>query len=51
MFYTPILYYPTKEDDRATGFLMPTYGSSSLRGQSLHNAFFWAIDRSQDATL
>ena len=27
------------------------YGQSSLRGQSFHNAFFWAIDRSQDATL
>ena len=51
MFYTPILYYPTKREDRATGFLIPTYGSSSLRGQSIHNAFFWAIDRSQDATV
>ena len=51
MFYTPILYYPTKRDDRATGFLMPTYGSSSLRGQSIHNGFFWAINRSQDATI
>ena len=51
MFYTPILYYPTKHDDRATGFLIPTYGSSSLRGQSFHNAFFWAINRSQDATV
>ena len=51
MFYTPILYYPTKREDRATGLLIPTYGSSSLRGQSLHNAFFWAINRSQDATI
>jgi len=51
MFYTPIMYYPTKREDRATGFLMPTYGSSSLRGQSIHNGFFWAIDRSQDATV
>jgi LPS-assembly protein len=51
MFYTPILYYPTKREDRATGFLMPTYGSSSLRGQSIHNGFFWAINRSQDATI
>ena len=51
MFYTPILYYPTKRDGRATGILMPTYGSSTLRGQSLHNGFFWAIDRSQDLTL
>jgi LPS-assembly protein len=51
MFYTPILYYPTKREDRATGLLIPTYGASSLRGQSIHNAFFWAIDRSQDATV
>ena len=51
MFYTPYLYYPTKRGDRATGILIPTYGASSLRGQSLHNAFFWAIDRSQDATF
>ena len=51
LFYLPALYYPTKRDDRATGFLLPTYGTSSLRGQSLHNAFFWAINRSQDATI
>jgi LPS-assembly protein len=51
MMYLPILYYPTKRDGRATGFLIPTYGASSLRGQSFHNAFFWAINRSQDATI
>jgi len=51
VFYTPILYYPTRREGRATGFLMPTYGSSSLRGQSFHNGFFWAINRSQDATI
>lgn len=51
MFYMPFFYYPTKEDDRATGFLIPTYGVSTLRGQTIHNAFFWAIDRSQDATF
>jgi len=51
MLYLPVMYYPTKKGDRATGFLIPTYGSSTLRGQSLHNAFFWAIDRSQDATI
>ena len=49
--YLPIFYYPIQEDDRATGFLIPTYGTSTVRGQSLSNAFFWAIGRSQDATL
>jgi LPS-assembly protein len=51
MLYVPIMAYPTKKDDRATGFLIPTYGASTLRGQEIHNAFFWAIDRSQDATI
>jgi LPS-assembly protein len=51
MMYLPVLYYPTKREDRATGILIPTYGTSSLRGQSIHNAFFWAINRSQDATI
>jgi LPS-assembly protein len=51
LLYVPILYYPTKEEERATGFLLPTYGMSSLQGQSLSNQFFWAIDRSQDATF
>jgi LPS-assembly protein len=51
VFYLPVLYYPIRSDQRATGFLLPTYGASTLRGQSLSNAFFWAINRSQDATF
>jgi LPS-assembly protein len=51
VFYLPIMYYPIQDDDRATGFLMPTYGRSTYRGQSISNAFFWAIGRSQDATF
>ena len=51
LMYLPIIYYPIKDDERATGFLLPTYGSSTLRGQAISNAFFWAIGRSQDATF
>ena len=51
LFYTPLIYYPTKEEERATGILLPTYGSSTIRGQTIHNAFFWAINRSHDATF
>jgi lipopolysaccharide assembly outer membrane protein LptD (OstA) len=51
VFYLPVLYYPIQSDDRATGFLLPTYGTSTYRGQSLSNAFFWAMNRSQDMTL
>jgi LPS-assembly protein len=51
LLYLPILYYPTKEEQRATGFLLPTYGTSTVRGHTISNAFFWAIGRSHDATL
>ncbi len=51
LLYTPVMYYPTKKDDRATGFLLPTLGSTTLRGESIHNAFFWVLNRSQDATF
>jgi lipopolysaccharide assembly outer membrane protein LptD (OstA) len=51
VFYLPMLYYPIQKDDRATGILMPMYGSSLAQGSTISNAFFWAIDRSQDATI
>ena len=51
VFYLPLAYYPIDDSQRSTGFLLPTYGTTSLRGQSISNAFFWAINRSHDATL
>jgi LPS-assembly protein len=51
LMYLPVIYYPIQKSGRATGFLLPTYGSSTTRGQALSNAFFWAIGRSQDATF
>ncbi len=51
VFYLPFLFYPIKKDDRATGFLLPTYGTSTYAGFTLSNAFFWAINRSQDLTF
>jgi LPS-assembly protein len=51
VLYLPAIYYPIQSDDRATGFLLPTYGASTVRGQAVTNGFFWAINRSQDATL
>jgi LPS-assembly protein len=51
VMYLPIFYYPIQDDDRATGFVLPTYGASTVQGHTLRNAFFWAIGRSHDATL
>lgn len=49
--YLPVMYYPLSKENRNTGFLMPSYGSSTYKGQVISNAFFWAINRSQDATF
>ncbi len=51
VFYVPLFYYPIDDDDRSTGFLMPSYGSSTLRGATISNAFFLALGRSHDATF
>lgn len=51
LVYLPAIYYPLQEDQRSTGFLMPTYGTSTVRGGSLSNAFYWAMGRSQDSTF
>jgi LPS-assembly protein len=54
LFYLPVMYFPIKADQdagRTTGILIPTYGSSTIRGQSISNAFFWAVNRSHDATF
>lgn len=51
VFYVPYIYYPINKEDRSTGFLMPSFGSSGPAGFILSNAFFWAINRSTDATF
>ena len=37
--------------DRQTGFLIPTFGTSSTKGFSFRQPFYWAISDSQDLTL
>ena len=51
LLYLPIIYYPLEEDNRSTGFLLPSYGNSYIHGQTIRNAFFWAINRSMDLTV
>ncbi len=51
LLYVPIMYYPINKEDRATGFLMPQYSSSTYFGKSFTNAFFLVLGRSQDATF
>lgn len=51
--YLPFLYYPLRknQDERKTGFLMPRYSNSDVRGHLVSQSFYWAINRSMDATL
>jgi LPS-assembly protein len=51
VFYAPFIFYPINKEGRSSGFLMPSFGSSTVSGFTLSNAFFWAIDRSRDATF
>lgn len=50
LFYTPFFYKSLEKVPRRSGFLMPNIGHSSVRGEMLGGGFFWAINRSYDAT-
>lgn len=50
LFYTPFFYKSLEKVPRRSGFLMPNIGNSSLRGKMIGEGFFWAINRSYDAT-
>jgi LPS-assembly protein len=47
--YSPVLALPIGE--RRTGFLIPRLSYSGHNGFGFRLPFFWAIDRSQDATI
>lgn len=51
VFYLPYLRYPLQKDGRATGFLIPGLGSSSLRGFFVQNSFFLALKPNIDMTF
>ncbi len=50
VLYLPWMLWPV-QSSRVTGFLMPKPGFSTRRGPSLGVAYFWAINRSHDATF
>ena len=50
VLYSPYLYYPARKD-RQTGLLWPEGGHSDRWGWYYNQPFFWAINRSSDATF
>ncbi|HET8666495.1 MAG TPA: LPS assembly protein LptD, partial [Terriglobales bacterium] len=51
VFYFPFVEHPVERLPRQTGFLLPHIGNSTAKGFILGEGFFWAINRSADATL
>lgn len=51
LFYFPFVARPVANLGRTSGFLVPTFGASSRKGTILGESFYWAINRSMDATF
>ena len=48
--YVPLLGMPV-ETERQSGFLMPTYGTSTLNGLDIEAPYYWAFRPDMDATF
>ena len=50
ILYIPIGYLPI-DQERKSGFLIPSWGSGGVEGVVFNNTYFWAIDKHSDATF
>jgi len=51
VFYFPYAEHPIDNLGRKSGFLIPVIGISNTRGTILGDGYYWAINRSSDATI
>ncbi len=51
VFYFPFTRHSLERRARRSGFLMPSFGTSTIKGTIIGDSFYWAINRSMDATL
>ncbi|HTT19453.1 MAG TPA: LPS assembly protein LptD [Candidatus Sulfotelmatobacter sp.] len=51
IFYFPYATHPVAREARHSGFLVPTAGRSSSKGNVVGDSFYWAINRSMDGTI
>jgi len=49
--FFPIATHPLQRLPRQSGFLIPGFGTSTIKGTVFGDSFFWAINRSVDATI
>jgi LPS-assembly protein len=51
VFYFPYASHPVDSTSRHSGFTLPTIGDSTSKGLTLGESYYWAINRSMDATI
>lgn len=51
VFYLPYASISISKKDRSSGFLLPSSGSSNIRGRTLHLAYYQTLGRSADVLL
>jgi LPS-assembly protein len=52
LFYLPYLRHPVQQNGRQSGFLIPVLSNgSSIRGFTVGEQFYWAINRSMDMVV
>ncbi|MBO0719979.1 MAG: LPS-assembly protein LptD [Blastocatellia bacterium] len=51
IFYIPYATIPINKKDRSSGFLLPSWGSSTTNGRTLHFGYYQTLGRSADVTV
>jgi LPS-assembly protein len=51
VLYFPFATHPVEKESRQSGFLMPSVGRSSTKGNIVGDAYYWAINRMMDTTI
>jgi LPS-assembly protein len=51
VFYFPYATHPVAREARHSGFLVPSVGRSSTKGNIVGDSFYWAMNRSMDGSI
>jgi LPS-assembly protein len=51
ILYFPFATHPVEKEARQSGFLMPSIARSSIKGNVIGDAYYWAINRRMDAIV
>jgi len=51
LFYFPYVTHPVQKEQRQSGLLIPSFGTSSTKGLIAGDSVYWVFNRSTDATV